>query len=214
MSFTESETSCVLVMSRSPLAPGNAASSPLADASFAQPLCKGISVLEALTRHFPEIHNQMRGSRGGIHSQQEPVPCVTRSYKNRRSSVCHQRNTPGDNMVIPERADPCAYECHIAGGLVGGIDSTETRERYTRRHGLLPKRRGDIRHDQTEVLSPNAAVYVQGGRTIKDGVPAGEYRMDNQLLVQSSSCRLQWIRAFGFLFLHQLIVMWLPAART
>ena len=64
-----------------------------------------------------------------------------------------------------------------------------------------------------EVLSPNATVYVQGGRTSKDSVPAGSYRIDNQLLAQSSSCRLQQIRTFGCLclFLHQLIVMWLPA---
>lgn len=63
-----------------------------------------------------------------------------------------------------------------------------------------------------EVLSPDATVYVQSGKTIKDGAPAGGYSMDNQLLVQSSSCRLQQIRAFGCLFLHQLIMVWLPAA--
>ena len=36
------------------------------------------------------------------------------SYMNTRSSVCHQRYTPEDNTVIPESADPCTYECHIA----------------------------------------------------------------------------------------------------
>jgi len=36
-----------------------------------------------------------------------------------------------------------------------------------------------MRHDQTEVLSPNATVYRQGGRTIKDGVPAGGYWMEH-----------------------------------
>ena len=36
----------------------------------------------------------------------------------------------------------------------------------------------------------------------------------NQILVQPSSCLLQEIRAFGCLFLHQLIMLWLPTARS
>ena len=42
--------------------------------------------------------------------------------------------------------------------------------------------------------------------------PADTERTINQCLVQSSSCRLQEIWAFGFLFLHQLIMVWLPPA--
>jgi hypothetical protein len=61
-----------------------------------------------------------------------------------------------------------------------------------------------------EALFFNATAYVQGGRTIKDGVPASGYRMDNQLLVQSDSCRLQRILTLGFLFLHELIMVRLP----
>ena len=42
-------------------------------------------------------------------------------------------------------------------------------------------------------------------------VPAGGYSIENQNLVQFSSCRLQQIRAFGLLLLHQLIMVRLPA---
>ena len=134
--------------------------------------------------------------------------------KTPRSSVCHQHNTAGDNTVIPESADPCTCKCHMTEEYLGESILPKPAEGIPAGMDHSQRGCGDIRHDQTEVLSPNATVNVQGGRTIKDGVPAGGSRIDNQLLIQPSSCRLQEIRTFGLRFLHQLIMLWLPAARS
>src|SRR6185295_7291133 len=97
MSPTESETICVLAKSRSLLASGNAASSPLADASITSPLGKAISVVEARKRHVTTIRNKMRGTRGSIDIPYEhaPVPGATRILQEHPLAVCHLCDTPG-----------------------------------------------------------------------------------------------------------------------
>jgi hypothetical protein len=141
MSFTESETRCVLATSRSLLAPGNAASSLLADALTTSPLSKTISVVETRKRHVATIRNQMRGTRGGIHSHMSRFharrdPTSTRA----RLSVIYVtlQETTRSYLRVLSRA--CTNESHMAEGRVEGINSAETRDNYTRRHGPLPKR--------------------------------------------------------------------------
>ena len=52
--------------------------------------------------------------------------------------------------------------CHLTKIYVGGINSAETCERSTRRHGPLPKRLWPDSPGPNGGLSLNASVYVQG----------------------------------------------------
>jgi hypothetical protein len=68
-------------------------------------------------------------------------------------SVCHQRDIPEDNKVIPESADPFTYECHMAEGYVRRINSAETREEagrsYPSDRRAVCQDRGGVTADET-----------------------------------------------------------------
>jgi Fe-S-cluster-containing dehydrogenase component len=81
--------------------------------------------------------NQMRETRGGIHSYMSRLHARRASYKIMRSSVCHQCDTPGVKTVIPESADPSQTAQRrlvlvVSEVCAGGCGSRRFRERSAR----------------------------------------------------------------------------------